>query len=126
VLDLIADNNGPVRADRVLSALRTLLSWRARRFRVAAGPWRPRIIGAARSRILSDEELIAVRAAAEQDKGPFGASCSSCCSRNPALRRPAATQWCRMAAALDHSARRNKTGKDTRSCRRGTEIVGNA
>jgi integrase len=77
VLDHIADNNGPVRSDRCLSALRTLLTWHASRSDfispLVRGGRRTSIAERARSRILSDEELRAVWTAAEQDKGPFGA-----------------------------------------------------
>jgi integrase len=76
VLDHIADHNGPVRSDRVLSALRTLLTWHAARSDfispLVRGGRRTSIQERARSRILSDDELRAVWAAAEQD-GPFGA-----------------------------------------------------
>jgi integrase len=77
ILDHIADNNGPVRSDRVLSALRTLLTWHAARSDFVSplvrGGRRTSIQERARSRILSDEELRAVWTAAEQDKSPFGA-----------------------------------------------------
>jgi integrase len=77
VLDVVADRNGPVRADRVLSALRTLLTWHAARSEfispLVRGGRRTSIQGRARSRILSDEELRAVWTAAEQNRSPFGA-----------------------------------------------------
>jgi integrase len=76
VLDHIADHNGPVRSDRCLSALRTLLSWHASRSDfispLGRGMRRTSIQERARSRILSDDELRAVWLTAEQDKGPFG------------------------------------------------------
>jgi integrase len=77
VLDHIADHNGPVRADRVLSALRTLLTWYAKRdddfvSPLVRGMRQTSIAERARSRVLSDDELRAVWLAAEQDKGPFG------------------------------------------------------
>ena len=76
VLDYIADNNGPVRSDRCLSALRTLLSWHAMRSDFVSplvrGGRRTSIAGA-RSRILTDDELRTVWLAAEQDRTPFGA-----------------------------------------------------
>ena len=76
VLDHIADNNGPVRADRVLSALRTLLSWHSARSDfispLVRGGRRTSIAERARSRVLSDDELRRLWLAAEQDKGPFG------------------------------------------------------
>jgi integrase len=76
ILDHIADNNGPVRSDRVLSALRTLLSWHSARSDfispLVRGGRRTSIAERARSRVLSDDELRLVWLAAEQDKGPFG------------------------------------------------------
>ena len=61
VLDHIADNNGPVRSDRCLSALRTLLSWHSARSDfispLVRGGRRTSIAERARSRILTDEEL---------------------------------------------------------------------
>jgi integrase len=77
VFDHIADHNGPVRADRVLSATKTLLGWHASRSDfispLGRGGRRTSTKDPARSRILSDEELRAVWGAAEQDQGPFGA-----------------------------------------------------
>ena len=77
VLDYIADNNGPVRSDRCLSALRTLLSWHAMRSDFVSplvrGGRRTSIAERARSRVLTDDELRAVWLAAEQDRTPFGA-----------------------------------------------------
>jgi integrase len=76
VLDHIADQRGPVRADRVLSALKTLLSWHAERSDYVSvlgrGGRRTSTSERARSRVLSDDELRRVWTAAEQDKGPFG------------------------------------------------------
>jgi integrase len=76
VLDHIADHNGPVRADRVLSALKTLLNWHAERSDfispLGRGGRRTSIRDRARSRFLSDAELRQVWTVAEQDKGPFG------------------------------------------------------
>src|SRR6478609_4987303 len=61
ILDHIADNNGPVRADRCLSALRTLLSWHSARSAfispLVRGGRRTSIAERARSRVLSDDEL---------------------------------------------------------------------
>jgi integrase len=75
-LDHIADHNGPVRSDRCLSALRTLLSWHASRSDfispLGRGGRRTSIRERARTRVLSDDELRKVWIAAEQDKGPFG------------------------------------------------------
>jgi integrase len=77
ILDHISDHNGPVRADRCLSALRTLLSWHSARSDFISplprGGRRTSIAERARSRILSDDELRRLWLAAEQDKGPFGA-----------------------------------------------------
>jgi len=76
VLDHIADHNGPVRSDRCLSALKTLLGWHAARSDYVSvlgrGGRRTSIRDRARSRILSDDELRAVWKAAEQG-GTFGA-----------------------------------------------------
>jgi integrase len=77
VLDHIADHNGPVRSDRCLSALRTLLAWHAKRSDfispLVRGGRRTSITERARKRVLDDDELRRVWLAAEQDKGPFGA-----------------------------------------------------
>jgi integrase len=77
VLDGIADNNGPVRADRTLSALKTLLSWHSERSEYVSvlgrGGRRTSMRERARSRVLSDTELRVVWTTAEQEKGPFGA-----------------------------------------------------
>jgi integrase len=77
VLDFVADNNGPVRADRCLSALRTLLNWHSARSDfispLVRGGRRTSIAERARSRVLADDELRRLWLAAEQDKGPFGA-----------------------------------------------------
>jgi integrase len=79
VLDYIADHNGPVRSDRCLSALRTLLSWHSARSDFISplprGGRRTSISERARSRVLSDGELkaVVVTAEAEQRNGnPFG------------------------------------------------------
>jgi integrase len=76
VLDRIADNNGPVRADRVLSATKTLLSWHAERSDyinvLGRGGRRTSIRDRARTRTLTDDELRHVWLAAGRDKGPFG------------------------------------------------------
>jgi integrase len=65
-----------VRADRCLSALRTLLSWHSARSDfispLVRGGRRTSIAERARSRVLSDDELRRVWLAAEQDRGPFG------------------------------------------------------
>ena len=76
VLDHIADTRGPVRADRALSALKTLLGWHAERSEYVSvlgrGGRRTSIRERARSRFLSDDELRRVWLAAEKDETPFG------------------------------------------------------
>ena len=76
VLDHIADHNGPARADRVLSAAKTLLNWHAGRTDfispLGRGGRRTSTRERARERVLTDDELRRVWLAAEQDKGPFG------------------------------------------------------
>ena len=78
VLDHIADHNGPVRSDRCLSALRTLLTWHASRSDFVSplvpGGRRTSIQERARSRVLNDDELKAVVETAEQRRDdPFAA-----------------------------------------------------
>ena len=78
VLDYIADHRGPVRSDRVLSALKTLLGWHANRSDFASplgrGGRRTSIAERARSRVLSDDELKRVVEIAEQRRDdPFAA-----------------------------------------------------
>ena len=77
VLDEIADTRGPVRSDRCLSALRTLLTWHATRSDyvsplVKGGRRAASIAERARDKTLTDEELRAIWRAGEADKGPFG------------------------------------------------------
>ena len=77
-LDHIADHNGLVRSDRVLSAAKTLLSWHAGRSDFVSplgrGGRRTSIAGRARQRVLNDEELKAVVETAEQRRDdPFAA-----------------------------------------------------
>ena len=76
VLDHIADHNGLARADRVLSAAKTLLNWHAGRSDfispLGRGGRRTSIRERARERVLTDDELRRVWLAADQDKGPFG------------------------------------------------------
>jgi integrase len=76
-LDHIADTRGPVRSDRVLSALKSLLTWHSARSDFVSplgrGGRRTSISERARTRVLSDDELRRVWLAAEHDKGPFGA-----------------------------------------------------
>jgi integrase len=77
VFDHVADHNGPVRADRVLSATKTLLAWHAERSDfispLGRGGRRTSILERARTRVLSDDELRALWLAAEQDQRLFGA-----------------------------------------------------
>ena len=77
-LDHVADNNGLTRADRVLSAAKTLLNWHASRSDFVSplgrGGRRTSTSERARSRILSDDELRRVWLAAGEDTNtPFGA-----------------------------------------------------
>jgi integrase len=77
-LDDIAENSGPVRADRCLAALKKLFNWHAERddyFRTPLGRGgrhtKPKEL--ARTRVLSDDELRKLWLAAETYPGPFGA-----------------------------------------------------
>ena len=77
LLDQIADDRGPVRADRVLTALKTLLGWHAGRgeyVNVLGREVKRRTStkDRARSRVLLDDELQKLWLAAEQG-GVFGA-----------------------------------------------------
>jgi integrase len=69
VLDRVADERGPVRSDRVLTALSALLTWHSNRSDfvspLARGMRRTSIKERARRRVLSDDELRAVWTAAE-------------------------------------------------------------
>jgi integrase len=75
VLDRIADERGPVRADRVLAAVKRLLSWHSERSDfispLGRGGRRTSAKDRARSRVLSDDELRQVWTTAERLKGPF-------------------------------------------------------
>jgi integrase len=75
VFDRIADERGPVRADRVLAATKRLLSWYAERSDfispLGRGGRRTSPGELARSRVLSDDELRRLWITAEQIKGPF-------------------------------------------------------
>jgi integrase len=75
MLDHIADERGPARADRVLTALSRLLWWHAQRSDFVSpltrGMRRLSAIDRARSRVLSDAELKAMWETAETF-GPFG------------------------------------------------------
>ena len=83
-LDHIADNNGLARADRVLSAAKTLLNWHAGRTDYVSplgrGGRRTSTSERARSRMLTDDELRRVWRAAGEDTGTLSAlTCGSCC-----------------------------------------------
>jgi integrase len=75
-LDHVADTRGVVRADRALSALKTVLGWYAQRTDYVSvlgrGGRRTSTRERARTRTLSDDELRRVELTAERDKGPFG------------------------------------------------------
>lgn len=75
VLDRIADERGPVRADRVLAAVKRLLAWHADRSDFVSpltrGGRRTSIKDRARTRVLSDDELRRVWTTAEKLKTPF-------------------------------------------------------
>jgi integrase len=75
LLDRIADERGPVRADRALAALKRLLSWHSERSDfispLGRGGRRRAPAELARSRVLSDDELRQVWMTAERLKGPF-------------------------------------------------------
>jgi integrase len=77
VFDRIADERGPVRADRVLAATKRLLSWHSERSDfispLGRGGRRTSIKDRARSRVLGDDELRQVWTTAEQRKDPFSA-----------------------------------------------------
>jgi integrase len=75
LLDKIEESNGPAAADRVKATWRSMAAWHAGR----SDDYRPPIIrglkrnkAEARSRVLSDSELVEVWQAAEVLKGPFG------------------------------------------------------
>jgi integrase len=77
VFDRIADERGPVRADRVLAATKRLLNWHSERSDfispLGRGGRRTSIKDRARSRVLGDDELRQVWTTAEQRKDPFSA-----------------------------------------------------
>jgi integrase len=78
LLDHIEDDRGAASAHTSLAILRRILRWHATRddhfnSPVVAGMGRYRPTGNARSRILSDDEIRAVWAAATTMNGPFGA-----------------------------------------------------
>jgi integrase len=76
-LDAIAEENGPVMADRVLATMRRIMNWHASRsddFRspIVRGMARTTGNERKRARILTDDELRAVWKAAGAAAGPFG------------------------------------------------------
>jgi integrase len=78
LLDQIQIGNGPVMADRVLAAIRTIMNWHTSRsddFRspIAKGMARTKSKERARQRILSDEEIRKVWTAANKAEGSFPA-----------------------------------------------------
>jgi integrase len=78
VLDLLDRlvEDGPITANRTLSAVRKLFSWAVSRDIIAASPCagvKPPTPERSRDRVLSDDELRAVWEAAEKLGGPFGA-----------------------------------------------------
>jgi integrase len=119
LFDRIADERGPVRADRVLSATSRLLNWHCTRSDyispLTRGMRRTSIAARARDRVLSDDELRKVWLAAEQG-GVFGAfarfvlltatrrSEAAACARSELS--PDGTVWVIPGA-------RYKTGRDT-------------
>jgi integrase len=120
VLDRIADHNGPVRADRVLSALKTLLAWHAERSDFVSplgrGGRRTSIRDRARSRWLTDDELRRVWTTAEQRKDSFSAFLQF--KLLTATRRGEAAGLCRSELSDSGQtwtipAARYKSGKDT-------------
>jgi integrase len=74
--DRIADQRGPVRANRVQTAVKALLNWHSGRSDyisiLTRTPSMISIAEHARTRVLTDAELKAVVLAAERDQGPFG------------------------------------------------------
>jgi integrase len=74
--DRIEDQRGPVRANRVQTAVKALLNWYGGRSDYVSvltrTPARISIAKRARSHVPSDAELRAIVLAAEQDEGPFG------------------------------------------------------
>jgi integrase len=76
-LDRIADERGPLRADRVLAAVKRLLSWHSERSDfispLGRGGRRVKPNALVRERVLSIDELRQVWTTAETYPGPFGA-----------------------------------------------------
>jgi integrase len=78
LLDDVADNNGPVQANRVLAYIRRVMNWHASRSDTYSNPIvrgmaRTKRAERARERTLTDAEQRAVWKAAEASPGPFGA-----------------------------------------------------
>jgi integrase len=118
-LDHIADERGPVRADRVLAALKRLLAWHADRSDfispLTRGGRRTSIKDRARSRVLSDDELRRVWTTAERIGGPFASFVQF--TLLTATRRGESAGLQRSELADDRTwivpAARYKSGKDT-------------
>jgi integrase len=76
VFDRIADERGPVRADRALMAAKVLLAWHANRSEfispLSGVKRRTSIAERSKTRILSDDELRKLWTTAEKDETPFG------------------------------------------------------
>jgi integrase len=75
LLDRLAED-GPITANRTLSAVRKLFNWAVSRDIIAASPCagvKPPTPERSRDRVLSDDELCAVWQAADKLSGPFGA-----------------------------------------------------
>ena len=74
--DRIEDGRGPVRANRVQTAVKALLNWYGGRSDYVSvltrTPARISISGRARSHVPSDADLKAIVLTAERDQGPFG------------------------------------------------------
>jgi integrase len=78
MLDKIADDNGPVKADRVLAYVRKAFNWYAIRDEqftppIIKGMARTKTKDRARTHTLNDDELRAVWKAANEGEGPFSA-----------------------------------------------------
>jgi integrase len=75
ILDRVVDGGAPIAANRVLAAVRKFLNWCVARDILAASPCagvKPPSAERARDRVLSDDELRLVWAAAEKLGGTFG------------------------------------------------------
>jgi integrase len=123
LLDDVADNNGPVQADRVLALLSTIFNWWQRRdddyvSPVVKGMARTSNKARERTRILDDEELRAVWkaavAATEARQGPFGAYLMFCLLTGCRRTEAAQMSWAEVSNEGDWTlpAARNKVGVD--------------